>query len=135
MSELDISTSNCTVEQEGHILLVTLNRPEKKNAFTPEMLLGMYRAWRELDEDPALRVAILTGRGDVFCAGADLKAMGGDQRDEALDGLAKALAHVRERWEPETTANNLRLIRGGRARRGVDCSWLDDLIARLTARA
>ena len=54
MSELDISTSSCIVEQEGHVLIVTLNRPERKNAFNGEMLMGMYRAWRRLDEDDDL---------------------------------------------------------------------------------
>jgi enoyl-CoA hydratase len=74
VSELDISTNNCIVEQEGHILTVTLNRPEAKNAFSPEMLLGLYRAWRLLDEDDDLYCAILTANGDTFCAGMDLKA-------------------------------------------------------------
>jgi len=74
MAELDISTKNCIVEQEGKTLIVTLNRPEAKNAFSPEMLLGMYKAWRRLDEDDSLMCAILTANGDTFCAGMDLKA-------------------------------------------------------------
>lgn len=74
MPELDISTKNCIIEQEGATLIVTLNRPEAKNAFSPEMLLGMYRAWRRLDEDDSLMCAILTAVGDTFCAGMDLKA-------------------------------------------------------------
>lgn len=72
--ELDISTDNCTIEREGKTLIVTLNRPEAKNAFSPEMLLGMYKAWRLLDEDRSLMCAILTANGDTFCAGMDLKA-------------------------------------------------------------
>ncbi len=71
--ELDISTANCMIEQKGHILLVTLNRPEAKNALSGEMLIGMYSAWRRLDEDKELYCAILTGKGDTFCAGMDLK--------------------------------------------------------------
>ncbi len=74
MAELDISTKNCIIEQEGKTLIVTLNRPEAKNAFSPEMLLGMYKAWRRLDEDDSLMCAILTAVGDTFCAGMDLKA-------------------------------------------------------------
>ena len=74
MAELDISTKNCIVEKEGNVLIVTLNRPEAKNAFSPEMLLGMYKAWRRLDEDDSLMCAILTANGDTFCAGMDLKA-------------------------------------------------------------
>jgi enoyl-CoA hydratase len=72
--ELSISTENCIVEKEGRTLIVTLNRPEAKNAFSPEMLLGMYKAWRLLDEDDELMCAILTANGDTFCAGMDLKA-------------------------------------------------------------
>ncbi len=72
--ELDISTGNCTVEKDGKTLVVILNRPEAKNAFTAEMLLGMYKAWRRLDEDDDLMCAILTANGDTFCAGMDLKA-------------------------------------------------------------
>src|SRR5262245_22513523 len=71
-----MNRDHCLLERDGHVLTVTLNRPEAKNALSPGMLAGMYRAWRMLDDDPELRVAILTGRGDVFCAGADLKAMG-----------------------------------------------------------
>ncbi len=69
MTELPISTENCIVAQDGHVLTVTLNRPEAKNAFTPAMLLGMYRAWRLLDEDDDLYCGILTANGDTFCAG------------------------------------------------------------------
>lgn len=74
MTELAISTQNCIVERDGHVLTVTLNRPEAKNAFTPAMLVGMYKAWRLLDEDDELYCAILTANGDTFCAGMDLKA-------------------------------------------------------------
>ncbi len=83
---LDISTPNCTVEKKGHVMLVTLNRPEAKNALSPQMLLGMYNAWRLLDSDPELRVAVLTGKGDTFCAGMDLKfgPEGGADADEFL---------------------------------------------------
>jgi len=77
-----VNTDHCLVERHGHVLVVTLNRPEARNALSGGMLLGMYKAWRELDDDDDLRVAILTGKGDVFCAGADLKAMGGGQQDE-----------------------------------------------------
>ncbi|MBW2270631.1 MAG: crotonase/enoyl-CoA hydratase family protein [Deltaproteobacteria bacterium] len=82
-----MNSDHCLVEREGHVLVITLNRPERKNALSGGMLAGMYRGWRMLDEDPELRVGILTGRGDVFCAGADLKAMGGDERDEEFQQL------------------------------------------------
>jgi enoyl-CoA hydratase len=64
------------VERESHVLVVTLNRPEKKNAVNCEVMCRLYDAWVELDRDPDLRVAILTGRGDTFCAGMDLGEIG-----------------------------------------------------------
>jgi enoyl-CoA hydratase/carnithine racemase len=89
--ELDISTEHCKVEKDGRVLIVTLNRPEAKNAFTPEMLLGMYKAWRRLDEDDDLMCAILTANGDTFCAGMDLKAAADGHRStqEFMEVVAK----------------------------------------------
>ena len=90
-----MNPDHCLVERDGHVLVVTLNRPEAKNALSPGMLAGMYRAWRLLDEDPELRVGILTGRGDVLCAGADLKAMGGGrERDEEFQKLMAEVPDV-----------------------------------------
>ena len=60
------------VEREGPILVVTLNRPEKRNAVNCEALCIMYDAWQRLDADDDLTCAILTGKGDTFCAGMDL---------------------------------------------------------------
>jgi enoyl-CoA hydratase len=93
MPELDISTKNCIVEQEGNVLIVTLNRPEAKNAFSPEMLLGMYKAWRRLDEDDDLHCAILTANGDTFCAGMDLKA-GADGEHRSTEEFMALMAEV-----------------------------------------
>ncbi|MDJ0864655.1 MAG: crotonase/enoyl-CoA hydratase family protein [Myxococcota bacterium] len=64
------------VEAEGPVLTVTINRPAKKNAVNAEVMCRLYDAWVRLDEDPALRVGILTGRGDTFCAGMDLAEIG-----------------------------------------------------------
>ena len=64
------------VEKEGSVLLVTLNRPEKRNAINCEAMCRLYDAWTELDRDDALRVAILTGKGSTFCAGMDLAEIG-----------------------------------------------------------
>lgn len=62
-------------EKRGHIALCTFNRPEKKNALTIEMIVQMADAWHEADNDPEVRVIVLTGRGDTFFAGSDLKSM------------------------------------------------------------
>ena len=71
------------VERDGHVAIVTMNRPEARNAFGLEMLVRMADAWDEIDADPEVRVAILTGASGNFCAGSDLKEMsGGRPRDE-----------------------------------------------------
>ena len=60
-------------EKDGHIATVTMNRPDVRNALNPEMLCRLADAWQDINDDPEVRVAILTGAGDkAFCAGADL---------------------------------------------------------------
>ena len=62
-------------ERDGHVLVVTMNRPERRNALSLEMMEGMSAAWDEANADPDIRVVVLTGAGGAFCAGADLEAM------------------------------------------------------------
>ncbi len=69
------------VERVGHVVVVTMNRPEAKNALSPSMLIGMADAWDMIDGDKDVRAAVLTGAGGVFCSGADLKAMNSNVQD------------------------------------------------------
>ncbi|HMK87836.1 MAG TPA: enoyl-CoA hydratase-related protein [Steroidobacteraceae bacterium] len=58
------------------VAVITLNRPESRNALGKDIRDGLFAAWDRFERDPALRVAILTGAGDkAFCAGGDLKEM------------------------------------------------------------
>jgi enoyl-CoA hydratase/carnithine racemase len=66
---------DCLVEQHGHVLVVTMNRPAARNALSAEMMAIMRDAWDRADADDEIRVCVLTGAGGAFCAGADLKAM------------------------------------------------------------
>jgi enoyl-CoA hydratase len=60
-------------EKRNGIAIITFNRPEKRNAFSPELLVRLADTWIDFRDDDSLRVAILTGAGDVaFCAGGDL---------------------------------------------------------------
>ena len=68
------------VEQRGHTLIVTMNRPEARNALSSEMLAIMVEAWDRVNSDPEIRVCILTGAGGYFCAGMDLKAATASRR-------------------------------------------------------
>ncbi|MFB4313242.1 crotonase/enoyl-CoA hydratase family protein [Actinomadura sp. 21ATH] len=81
---LPISTEHCTVERDGHVLIVTMNRPEARNALSSSMLVGLADAWQYMTDTPDIRVGILTGADGTFCAGADLKAMGTPPSDPAV---------------------------------------------------
>ncbi|MGC4012896.1 MAG: crotonase/enoyl-CoA hydratase family protein [Luteolibacter sp.] len=59
-------------EVRGHLLLIGINRPAKRNGFTPRMFRELGEAYTRLDEDPALRVGVLHAFGDHFTAGLDL---------------------------------------------------------------
>ncbi|MFT4053044.1 MAG: enoyl-CoA hydratase-related protein [Novosphingobium sp.] len=62
--------------REDGIAVITINRPEQRNALTREIREGLRAAWERFEADETLRMAILTGSGDkAFCAGGDLKEM------------------------------------------------------------
>ncbi len=76
------SDSPLLVEYDGHVAIVTMNRPQSRNAFNLEMLCRMADAWAAIDADEQIRVAIWTGAGGHFCAGSDLKEMSGARPDD-----------------------------------------------------
>ena len=61
--------------KENHIATIVMNRPDKMNAWTPEMSDSLYRAVEDSASDDDVRVIIITGNGRAFCSGADVKAM------------------------------------------------------------
>src|ERR1700674_3029343 len=63
-------------EVDDAILTITLNRPDKLNAFTTRMLTELIDAFDRADKDDAVKAVIVTGAGRAFCAGADLSAGG-----------------------------------------------------------
>jgi enoyl-CoA hydratase len=71
-------------QRTGNVLVVTLNRPEARNALSPELIDGLSAVLRSADADPEVRVIVLAGAGPVFCAGLDLKAF---TRGGRFDGL------------------------------------------------
>jgi enoyl-CoA hydratase len=78
------------VERDGHVVTLTMNRPERKNALSSEMLARMDDAWQMIENDDDIRVAILTGAGGDFCSGMDLKAFaGGFEEDEWTNRFAE----------------------------------------------
>jgi enoyl-CoA hydratase len=89
------------VERDGHILTLTLNRPERMNALSGAMLIRMYDAFVEASSNPDIRCIILTGAGGNFCSGADLKAMAGDGggTDPEVDVTARMSADPEIHWK------------------------------------
>src|SRR5262249_22110817 len=63
------------VEHDGAVTIVTIDRPEVRNAVDGPTAAALAAAFRAFDADPARAVAVLTGAGGTFCAGADLKAI------------------------------------------------------------
>jgi enoyl-CoA hydratase len=106
-------------ERRGHVLIVTMNRPEARNALTGPMMALMRQAWDEVDADPGIRACVLTGAGGAFCAGADLKAMtsshpGDAFRNDELDlSVVEPLLKGRRLTKPLIAAVEGPAIAGG----------------------
>jgi enoyl-CoA hydratase len=105
------------IERRGHVLVVTMNRPEARNALSGPMMALMRSAWDMVDGDPGIRVCVLTGAGGAFCAGADLKAMtvshpGASMRDADLS-VIESLLKGRRLTKPLIAAVEGPAIAGG----------------------
>ena len=98
-------------EQRGHLLLMQIDRPAKRNGFTPAMYRQLAEAYTRLDDDPALRVGVLHAAGEHFTAGLDLPSFAPlMQRGERAfpDGLVDptnlGLPRYRRRTKPVVVA-------------------------------
>src|SRR3989338_1017482 len=86
------------VEREGGITWVILNRPEKRNAMNPTMHYEMLDVISELETDPQTKVLVLTGAGDSFCAGQDLKEFFRDLDDKPVERRRANWSSQEWRW-------------------------------------
>jgi enoyl-CoA hydratase len=77
----DMETDNVRTERTGSIFIVTINRPQVRNAVDGPTAAALLEAFRTLDADPSLFVAVLTGAGSMFCSGFDLSAMLDEARE------------------------------------------------------
>lgn len=101
MSDTSTDAAAVLVERRGHVMLVTLNRPEARNAVNRAVWIGAGEALAEAERDVEIRAVIITGAGEQsFCAGADLKAMSRgepiapDAPDQVAWGFAGIAAHA-----------------------------------------
>jgi enoyl-CoA hydratase len=113
-------------DTRGHVALITLNRPDARNAINPEVAVRLADAWQRVKDDDDIRVAVLTGTGSAFCAGADLgqliPMMSGarkpenewDERVVADPGItSRALLRNFDTEKPVIAAINGHAIAGG----------------------
>src|SRR5580693_3297273 len=115
----DEEQPHALVELREHVLIVTMNRPQARNALSGPMMAIMQQAWDQVDNDPRVRTCILTGAGGAFCAGADLKAMtashpGDSFRSGAMDlSVIDSLLKGRRLTKPLIAAVEGAAIAGG----------------------
>lgn len=102
------------IERAAGYAVLTLNRPDARNALSRELRAALAAAVRELDADPRVQVLVLTGAGDAFCAGLDLKEIGGSDAllREVLAGASPVDA-LRSFRGPVIGAINGAAITGG----------------------
>lgn len=104
-------------ELDDGIAVVTINRPERRNALDAEHYDGLSKAWMRVRDDPEVRVAIITGAGDkAFCAGADIKSWVGREFELSelwLTQKGQLLNRGLEVWKPIIAAVNGVCIGGG----------------------
>lgn len=74
-----------TYETDGVVAIITINRPERRNAVDMPTAQALYDAFKTFDADDGLSVAVFTGAGGAFCAGADLQAIAGGQRNTVVE--------------------------------------------------
>lgn len=86
-----MENSHITVDRDGHLLLVGLNRPAKRNAMDERMLQDLARAYRLLDDDPELRAGVVYAHGEHFSAGLDLTDVAPKLAAGTLDTVADGL--------------------------------------------
>src|SRR5882724_4610471 len=78
-------------ETYDHVTTITLDRPEKLNAFSGTMREDLLSALRAADNDSSCRVVVITGAGRAFCAGGDVAYMSGLQKEANVDAFRKLL--------------------------------------------
>ena len=104
MTTLDTGTEDLRAEIDGGVAVITMNRPDRRNAFSQAMLSAMADVLARAETDDAVRCVVLTGAGGAFCAGGDVKSMAASPADS---GRSLDAAIHRQRLNQRATSGRL----------------------------
>lgn len=125
---VDFASGKILLDWDGPVTTVIINRPDVRNAMDSEAVAGLTEAFKAFEQDDAQRVAVLTGAGGAFCAGADLKEMAGDANYIAWAGHPDGPLH------PTLTKPVIAAVEGHACAGGLGVAlWCDIRIADETA--
>ncbi len=105
MTRLDTGTEDLLADLDDGVAVLTMNRPDRRNAMSEAMMTAMDRILREAETDDAVGCVVLTGAGGAFCAGGDVKAMA--QRTAADRAQTLDAAVHRQRLRQRATSGRL----------------------------
>ena len=129
MEKIDTGTEHLIFEKENGVAVLTMNRPEARNAMSGEMNEAMRATLEEVELDPTIRCVVLTGAGKGFCAGGDVKGMAssgdGTVGDNTIDAaIHRQRVHSIGHTEPKTKTNTM-LVHHGKNQVASGLSILD----------
>ena len=103
MADYETGTDDLLVSVRDHVATITLNRPEKRNAMSRAMVEALGEALLRTEDDPEVRVVVLTGAGGkAFCAGGDVSTMGAKLSDADAPPPERIIRDLRARQEAGT---------------------------------
>jgi 2-(1,2-epoxy-1,2-dihydrophenyl)acetyl-CoA isomerase len=106
VGELDTGTEDLLAEVTDGVAVITMNRPARRNAFSPAMIGGLARVLADVDADDAVGAVVLTGAGGAFCAGGDVKAMAENTALFGDDASYDSMVHL-QRLSQRATSGRL----------------------------
>ena len=105
MTRLDTGTEDLLAEVDGGVAVLTMNRPDRRNAMSEAMMAAMDRVLADVEAEATVGCVVLTGAGGAFCAGGDVKAMA--ERPAAEPGQGLDAAIHRQRLRQRATSGRL----------------------------
>jgi 2-(1,2-epoxy-1,2-dihydrophenyl)acetyl-CoA isomerase len=109
MTVLDTGTEDLRAEIDDGVAVITMNRPDRRNALSEAMVSALRVVLARVETDDAVGSVVLTGAGGAFCAGGDVKGMAARSADRSGDGAGRSLDAVihRQRLSQRATSGRL----------------------------